>query len=198
MIFPRRGDGLIANGHILERPLDFDKLGGTLRWNDLPDATSARPTTNGRAIVEINNEKGLPTILKSINHRHVFKKALLKMPLLTLGRFVREFIKEGYRFVHGNVLFELFRMIPLHPQGEISNLGNPLPSYNSLSLFDADNKYALMASIKVDLGMDRTETSQKLNKQATAELVAVKMAFEGSDINLKIVDRLSFDTRVKG
>jgi hypothetical protein len=99
--------------------------------------------------------------------------------------------------VHGNVLFELFRMIPLHPQGEISNLGNPLPSYESLMLFDPENKWALMAGVKVELGMERTEVGQRLNRQATEELIAIKTAFEGSDINLRVTDRLLFDTRVK-
>lgn len=162
-------------------PIEFDKIPGTLRWNDVPDTISARPTTNGRPIVEIANERSLHIILKSINHR-----------------FAREFIREGYRFVHGHVLFELFRMIPLHPQGEISNLGNPLPSYESLTLFDTENQWALMASVKVDFGVERTELGQKLNRQATDELIGVKTAFEGSAISLKVTDRLSFDTRVKG
>lgn len=89
-------------------------------------------------------------------------------------------------------------MIPLHPQGEISNLGNPLPSYESLTLFDTENQWALMASVKVDFGVERTELGQKLNRQATDELIGVKTAFEGSAISLKVTDRLSFDTRVKG
>lgn len=51
------------------RPIEFDKIPGTLRWNDVPDTISARPTTNGRPIVEIANERSLHIILKSINHR---------------------------------------------------------------------------------------------------------------------------------
>lgn len=115
---------------------------------------------------------------------------------LTRARFAREIVRDGYRFVHGNVLFELFRMIVLHPEGEISNLGNPLPPLDQLVLFDSENKWCLMASIKIDAGADRI-SSQKLSQEATEELLRVKTAFEGSDVNLKVTDRLFFDTRVK-
>lgn len=88
-------------------------------------------------------------------------------------------------------------MVVLHPEGETPNLGNPLPPLDDLVLFDSENKWCLMASIKIDAGVDRTESSQKLNQEATEELLRVKTAFDGSDINLKVTDRLFFDTRVK-
>lgn len=58
------------------RPIEFDKILGTLRWNDLPDTMSARPTTHGRPIVEIANERNLHIILKSMNHRYIISHYL--------------------------------------------------------------------------------------------------------------------------
>lgn len=88
-------------------------------------------------------------------------------------------------------------MIVMHPDGEISSLGNPLPTLDDLVLVDPENKWCLMASIKIDVGSERTDSSQKLNKEATEELLRIKAAFDGSDINLKVTDRLFFDTRLR-
>lgn len=106
-------------------------------------------------------------------------------------RFAREFIQDGYRFVHGHVLFELCRYLPLHPPGEPVNLGSPLPAKESLTSIDGDDKWTLVASAIIENATDPVQL-----QQATDELMAVKNDFEGV-FDLSVLDRHILDTRVK-
>ncbi|KAE8453125.1 hypothetical protein EG329_012312 [Mollisiaceae sp. DMI_Dod_QoI] len=152
---------------------DGDQIPGVLRWNDLPDPASTRPV-NSRLIVSIENEKGLCTVLKSMNHR-----------------FSKEVIQECNRFVHGNVVFELNRYLELPTNGTASSFRNELPPFESLIPFDADNKWILTASVLV-LDGNNPEQMQK----GIDELVAVKIDFEGC-FDFQALDRHIFDTRIK-
>jgi hypothetical protein len=51
------------------RAIIFDQLPGSLRWTDLPDPAGGRPV-NSRLIFNIENERGLCTILQSMHHRY--------------------------------------------------------------------------------------------------------------------------------
>ncbi len=130
-------------------------------------------------------------ILKSMDHRYVIKILASRFKNLLSIRFAREFIQDGYRFVHGYILFELCRYLPLHPPGEISNLGNPLPAKESLMSFDLDDKWTLVASVVVENGTDQDQLQQAID-----ELLAVKTDFEGV-FDLQALDRHILDTRVK-
>lgn len=57
-----------SHADMFVRISDYDQVPGTLRWTDVPDPGSARPV-NSRLVVSIENEKGLLTVMKSMNHR---------------------------------------------------------------------------------------------------------------------------------
>ncbi|KAF4637330.1 hypothetical protein G7Y89_g744 [Cudoniella acicularis] len=119
--------------------LGCDQLLGSLRWNDLPDPAGARPV-NTRSYIQIDSEKSLCTIIQSIGYR-----------------FTRQVIQECYRFINGNVVFELSRYLQLPEDIESKsppNTNNPLPSFNTLVSFDSENKWILMASVRVFNGND--------------------------------------------
>ncbi|CZR59614.1 uncharacterized protein PAC_09508 [Phialocephala subalpina] len=150
-----------------------DQIPGILRWSDLPDPAGNRPV-NSRLIVNIENEMGLCTVLKSMNHR-----------------FSNEIIQECNRFVHGNVIFEINRYLQLPENDTPSSIRTELPPYESLVPFDGDNKWILTASVLV-LDGNNPEQMQK----GIDELAAVMLDFEGC-FNLEKRDRHIFDTRIK-
>ncbi|KAI9048710.1 hypothetical protein LZ554_007541 [Drepanopeziza brunnea f. sp. 'monogermtubi'] len=163
----------------------LDQRFGTLRWNDLPEPTAAKPVNsrlpdpgltrpvNSRLVVNIDNQQGLCTIMKKLQHT-----------------CVREIIQEKYMSVNGDILFELTRylLFPTEPAGAIRAT---LPAFNTLTPFDAENKWILTASILVAKG----DNPQQM-KKGMDQLVAVKNDFEGC-FDFKALDRHIFDTRVK-
>lgn len=151
---------------------DCDQTPGILRWSDLPDPGSNRKV-NSRLIVNIENEKGLCAVLKSMNHR-----------------FSAELIQECNRFIHGNVIFETARYLQL-PANDTPSFRTELPPYESLIPFDGDNKWILTANVLV-LDGNNPEQMQK----GTDELAAVQLDFEGC-FDFKTRDRHIFDTRIK-
>jgi len=158
--------------------VECDELPGTLQWTDLPDP-GVRPV-NSRALISIDGERKLYSMLQSMNYR-----------------FVVEFIEEGYRFVYGNVVIYVTRFLTF-PQGaqEQDADGKPkpvstLPPFEVLTPFDGENKWVMQAKVDLVSGGD-----QELVRKATEELLALKTELEGL-FDLKVKDRHIFDTRVK-
>ncbi|TVY14131.1 Mediator of RNA polymerase II transcription subunit 18 [Lachnellula arida] len=160
-----------------EKPiLDCDQLPGTLRWSDLPDPGVNRPV-NTRPIINIDDQRGLCTIMQSMGHR-----------------FTREIIQECYRFINNNVIFELSRYLQLPDDAgnkQQPKISTHLPPFQSLIAFDSENKWILTASVRVANGNDPDQMQQGIG-----ELTTVKTEFEGC-FDLHMVDRHTVDTRVK-
>ncbi|KAN0108125.1 Mediator complex, subunit Med18 [Hyaloscypha variabilis] len=155
--------------------IDCDQLLGILRWTDLPDPAGGRPV-NSRLLVNIENERGLCTLLKSMNHR-----------------LTQEMIQECHRFVLGNVVFDFSRYLQLPPSDTelVSSIRSKLPAYESLVPFDAENKWVLTASALVFNGSVPDHMQKGID-----ELMTVKTDFEGC-FDFQALDRHIFDTRVK-
>jgi mediator of RNA polymerase II transcription subunit 18 len=99
----------------------------------------------------------------------------------------------GHRFVSGNVVIRIFRvLLPASqqiPADEILD-GPPLP-VSALEVLDPSGTYVVEVSVRME---DRKNT--KIAQQAVAELVGFKQSVEGV-IDLRVPDRLALDTRVK-
>ncbi|PBP18083.1 putative Mediator of RNA polymerase II transcription subunit 18 [Diplocarpon rosae] len=155
----------------------LDQRPGTLRWNDLPDPTAAKPVNsrlpdpgltrpvNSRLIVSIENQGNLCSIMRMLNHRHV-----TKIPVFELTRYLEFPASEG------------------EPVGKIRS---QLPAFSTLLPFDSENKWILTASVLVAKGDDPQQM-----KKGMDQLVAIKTDFEGC-FDFKAMDRHIFDTRVK-
>ncbi|KAH6674510.1 mediator of RNA polymeras-like protein II transcription subunit 18 [Halenospora varia] len=155
-----------------------DQLPGTLRWNEIPDPAGNKPV-NTRAFIQIENEKSLCTVMQSMGYR-----------------FGRQIIQESYRFVNGNVIFELSRQMQLQEDVEKENksapdANAPLPPLGSLSTFDSEGKWILTATVRVFNGNEPEQV-----QPAIGELTTTKSEFEGC-FDFHMVDRHTLDTRVK-
>ena len=100
-------------------------------------------------------------------------------------------VQECYRFINGNVIFDLSRYLQLPAESQASDYNSPLPAFEALTPFDDENKWILMISVRVANGKIPDQT-----QQAVSELITTKDEFEGC-FNFHIVDRLTMDTRTK-
>jgi mediator of RNA polymerase II transcription subunit 18 len=109
-----------------------------------------------------------------------------------LPSFVTEYYVEGYRFVHGNVIVFLHRV--LHEPGVRSVEEAPkisLPSFAALQLLDPSGAYVLEAKVRVQDFKDATTL-----ESGVTELKDFQKQMMGC-VELSLPDRLSLDTRVK-
>jgi mediator of RNA polymerase II transcription subunit 18 len=99
----------------------------------------------------------------------------------------------GHRFVTGNVIVRIFRVLLTQQQLPADRVleGPPLP-LSKLQLLDPSNTYMVEVSVRME---DRKNT--KIAEQAIAELLQFQNAVEGV-IDLRVPQRLALDTRVKG
>lgn len=127
-----------------------------------------------------------------------------------LFSFVDEYILDGHRLIHNNVVLLLHRLLKL-PAPDPANLSDQMstsdgdarmptkasaprstiPPLNSMQPIDSSGSYVLQASVRV---MDGTKP--ELVTSATKELLAVQAELKGV-VGLRVVDRLALDTRVK-
>lgn len=108
------------------------------------------------------------------------------------NKFVTEFYKDGWRFVHGNVVIYLHRI--LHEPG-IRNVQTApkvkLPSFASLQLLDPSGVFTLDATVRIEDFKDAAVLEAGVN-----ELKRFQTQMKGC-VNLDLPDRLALDTRVK-
>ena len=107
-------------------------------------------------------------------------------------RYVSEYIIEGQRFIHNNVILLLHRVMRVSVGGQ--SQGSPskaVPKLDELELLDPSSAYILQASIRIQDGSKPESMSMGIN-----ELKAFKEMMKGV-VDLEIGDRLALDTRVK-
>jgi hypothetical protein len=120
-----------------------------------------------------------------------------RRPSIDRCRFNNEFIEEGYRFIHGNVVISLTRYLTIPAEAqEMGQDGRPLPNknlppYESLNLLDGDNTWVMVAKMDISNGND-----PELMQRGTAELLAIQAELEGL-FHLQPRDRLIFETRIR-
>lgn len=109
------------------------------------------------------------------------------------SRYVNQFIAPTQRFVHNNVVIRVSRILSVpEGTGALEPLDAPTPVLEDCRPVDPSGSYLFEAYVRVEDG-----TNSKLMEQAMQELMAVKNQLEGA-VDLRVPDRLSLDTRVKG
>ena len=108
-------------------------------------------------------------------------------------RFLGQQYVLGHRFVSGNVVARILRVHLAKEQAQADKVleGPPLP-LSDLDILDPSGAFLVEVSVRME---DRKNT--KIAEQAFAELEKFKRDMEGV-IDLRVPDRLSLDTRVKG
>lgn len=117
---------------------------------------------------------------------------VFEVTCLTPNRFITEYYVEGHRFVHGNVVILLYRV--LHEPGVRNIQQAPkvnLPSFAALELLDPSGAYILEAMVRVQDFNNATVLESGVN-----ELKQFQTQMKGC-VELFLPDRLSLDTRVK-
>lgn len=174
--FPAEGAGAQQNGAALSADVkDGDESKWVMRWEDIPD-------TGDRGVsIRFTNSTD---IVSGDPHA--------QMVAAGPNRFVTEYYVEGQRFVHGNVIIFLHRV--LHEPGVRNLQDSPkthLPPFASLQLLDQSGAYILEAKVRVQ---DLREPS--VLETGVNELKAFQSQMKGC-VELSLPDRLSLDTRVK-
>ncbi|KAK3071340.1 hypothetical protein LTR53_008808 [Teratosphaeriaceae sp. CCFEE 6253] len=109
-------------------------------------------------------------------------------------KYINQYLATpGHRYVHNNVVIRIGRILSVpEGTGALEALDAPIPTLTDCKPLDPSGTYYLEACVRVEDG-----TNSKLVEQATAELMAFKKQVEGA-IDLRVPERLSLDTRVKG
>lgn len=104
--------------------------------------------------------------------------------------FVNEYLIEGHRFVHKNVVLALFRLLRVSEVPETAPV-NVLPALESLRPLDPSGAFVLEACVRID---DRTKPN--LVSAASDELNVFRDMMRNS-VEMKVPERLALDTRVR-
>ncbi|KAG9246544.1 mediator complex, subunit Med18 [Calycina marina] len=156
--------------------VDCDETTATLIWTDIPiPGDSQQVNDRDRVQIEIKAEDHPCSKMNDLKYR-----------------YVGEIIKDGYRFVHGNISIDLVRTVQTsatagskNEQG--NNVPKIVPDYDKIER-QPESRYVMSAKIDVE--------DKKLIQQGKDELLALQKELQGS-FNLKFQDRFLFDTRVR-
>lgn len=106
-----------------------------------------------------------------------------------------EYVTAGHEFVHRNVVVSLTRVL-LPPEEEEKNGAGAdgpgkLPARSALRPLDPSGAYLLEAAVRV-----QDSSRPDVVAKGTEELAALKGLLKGV-VDLRVVDRLALDSRVK-
>ncbi|KAI9815121.1 MAG: Mediator of RNA polymerase II transcription subunit 18 [Pycnora praestabilis] len=154
---------------------DSTKQSWALRFSDLPEVAGRRPVTS-RLISGVDIIDGNPfNFMDSLGYT-----------------YVTEYVLEGHRVVHKNLILLLHRILRL--QGDSTGSLGPkkqTPSPQSLAPLDPSDAYILQASVRVQDGNKPESMTLGIN-----ELRGFKELMKGV-LDMEVGDRLALDTRVK-
>lgn len=165
----------------------------TLHFRDIPEVAGRRPVTS-RMMSSVDIIDGDATaFMDALGYSYVSsaREADCKSKLM-LYSYVSEYVIEGQRFIHQNMILLLHRVMRSSSGGEAH--GSPskvLPELDSFVLLDASGAYVLQASIRIQDGSKPESMSVGIN-----ELKGFKEMMRGV-VDLDIGDRLALDTRLK-
>lgn len=115
---------------------------------------------------------------------------LLSDHFLTEISFVAEWIAEGHRLVHKNLVITISRLLRL-PSSPQTSPSTVLPQLDALALVDPTGAFVLEARVRIE---DRAKPT--LVSAASDELNAFRELMRGS-IDMRAPERLALDTRVR-
>ncbi|KAI9708021.1 MAG: Mediator of RNA polymerase II transcription subunit 18 [Bogoriella megaspora] len=114
------------------------------------------------------------------------------LALIKYTSFVGEYIIEGSRFIHGNVILLLHKVLR-HPQPPATTVDPtiPLESLAPYQPLDESGVYLLEASVRIE-----DASKPEVVTQGQNELLSFKETMKGS-VEMKTVTRLAMDTRAR-
>ncbi|KYK54291.1 uncharacterized protein DCS_06248 [Drechmeria coniospora] len=173
-------------------PLDLETSAGILRWNDFPDPPRGIPLLMQRKLVELWEQKNLPSVMRDNHYRQVPPRAVINTST--------EIIEEVYRFFRDDVEFCFTRQFFLKPIEEYTPLEGrqqaqakplaTLPSWDALTPVDMQNRWMLQVKVHV-LQDNKPDEIRKAQEQ----LVSIRGELDGV-FDFKAIDRRVHDTRV--
>ncbi|KAF4553299.1 Med18-like protein [Elsinoe fawcettii] len=107
-------------------------------------------------------------------------------------RFVNEYFTEGFRFVYRDTVLHLYRVLVAQPEEGNMGMRKKLPALEEMTLLDGSGAFVLEATVRVE---DRSKPA--LVQTATEQLLALRNELKGA-IDLRVPERLSMDTRLRG
>lgn len=111
-----------------------------------------------------------------------------------MSRYINQYIAPGHRFIHNQAIIIRVTRIQSVPEGTgaLEPLDAPVPNPADCMPVDPSGTFLFEACIRVEDGSNSTLTSKAMD-----ELMAFKKLLDGA-VDLKVPERLSLDTRVKG
>ncbi|KAF1991291.1 hypothetical protein K402DRAFT_323070 [Aulographum hederae CBS 113979] len=103
--------------------------------------------------------------------------------------YISSYILTGHRFISGNTILLLYRILPLPTP--TNPLTTPLPPLPSLAPLEKTGSYILQTSLRL---IDNTKP--ELVTRGTKELLQMQAQLRGV-VELGVVERLALDTRVR-
>ncbi|KAK0260903.1 hypothetical protein B0A54_01286 [Friedmanniomyces endolithicus] len=139
---------------------------------------------------------GMPNFVSRATTEHVLGEAELENFRQGNGwyKYINQYLASpGHRFVHYNIVVRISRILSVpEGTGALEPLDAPTPVLSDCKPIDPSGTYHFEACVRVEDG-----GNSKIVEQATAELMAFKKQVEGA-VDLRVPERLAFDTRVKG
>ena len=129
---------------------------------------------------------------KTLASRELMEKVKCGSTVLTLTRYVSQYVVEGYKFYDQDLTLFLHR--PCLDKSQTGKPGDDLdsktPDLSGLEPFDISGGYVLQASIEAIDG-----NNPEIREKATQQLMAMKETLKQA-VTLVPGDRLALDTRV--
>ncbi|EGX88550.1 Mediator complex subunit Med18 [Cordyceps militaris CM01] len=183
-------------------PMDLDATPGILRWTDFPDPPHGKPLLTQRKLVELWEQRALPSILNDNQHQYAytFPQRTSIRPANDRRRLKGETIEETYRFFREDVEFSLtrhymFKSI-LTYQPHVSGTGRGSPPATSLPAWDditpVDSQWRWIVQVKTHVLQDNKPDEIR---KAQDTLIALRNELDGV-FDFRAIDRKVFDTRI--
>ncbi|MCJ1249971.1 Mediator of RNA polymerase II transcription subunit 18 [Trapelia coarctata] len=174
-------NGAMGKASAEDKAIDLKAHPWSLEFRDLPDVAGHRPVTS-RLMASVAITDGDPLdVIDSLGYN-----------------YTTEYVLQGHRFVHGNLILLLHRPLIVPPISTADQTNtpaphpvHPLPPLETLRPLDLSGGFILQASVRVQDG-NRPETM----KAATNELVKFKEVMKGV-VDMEVGDRLALDTRMR-
>jgi mediator of RNA polymerase II transcription subunit 18 len=185
--------GRVVNG---DQPMDLDgsdedeeQRAWRLRFEDVPEGGKRT------AILRMVENTDLPegdtqAYMEGLGYRYKIFYDLVFL-CLYLHRYLSEYIVDGHRFVHNNVVLYLHRVLQLPSQHDTTSINTPLPPSSTLVPLDPSGGYLLQAMVRLSDG-----TNPKIVNLGLEALDAFRLRMKGV-IDMRMPERLALDTRVK-
>ncbi|KAM3444774.1 hypothetical protein NHJ13734_001124 [Beauveria thailandica] len=157
------------------KPAELDATPGILRWADFPDPAHGKPLLTQRKMVELWDQRALPSLLRENHHR-----------------FKGEVIEETYRFFRDEVEFSLTKQYFLHPiegQAVVAPV-TQLPAWDKLTPVDMQRRWIMQVRTHV-LQDNKPDEIRK----AQDKLMALRNELDGV-FDFRTIDRKVHDTRI--